>query len=103
MIKSPPTELCVFTFYWIAFVVIFQTKLVSFESEFGSIRYLRKRKGFFRVPNSGIQLGTPSAATGKVGSQPGTPGAATGNSGSQPGTPGAATGLSEEAEARRFR
>ena len=89
MIKSPPIDSCVFTFHRIAFVVIFQTKLVSFESEFGSIRYLRKRKGFFRVPNSGIQLGTPSAATGKVGSQP--------------GTPGAATGLSEEAEARRFR
>ena len=110
MIKSPPTELCVFTFYWIAFVVIFQTKLVSFESEFGSIRYLRKRKGFSesRIPVSGpvhrVLLPGKSVASpvhrvllpdcqkkpkpGDSGSQPGTPGAATGKVGIQPGTPG---------------
>ena len=44
MIKSPPTDSCAFTFHRIAFVVIFQTKLVSFESEFGSISY-KKEEG----------------------------------------------------------
>ena len=78
MIKSPPTELCVFTFYWIAFVVIFQTKLVSFESEFGSIFCLRKKKRFFSFPYFGHWPGCTGSAAGNVGSQPGVPGAATG-------------------------
>ena len=50
MIKSPPTDSWVFTFYKIAFVVIFQTKLVSCESEFGSIFCLKKKKRFFKCP-----------------------------------------------------
>ena len=81
----------------------FQQNWFHVNRSSGAFSIFKKKKRFFRVPNSGIWPGTPSAATGKVGSQPGTPGAATGNSGSQPGTPGAATGLSEEAEARRFR
>ena len=114
MIKSSPTELCVFTFYWIAFVVIFQTKLVSFESEFGSIRYLRKRKGFSesRIPVSGpvhrvLLPGKSVASPVHRVLLPEIPVASPvhrvllpdcqkkpkpGDSGSQPGTPGAATG-----------
>ena len=80
----------------------FQQNWFHVNRSSGAFSIFKKKKRFFRVPNFGIWPGTPSAATGKVGSQPGTPGAATGltedvepgGSGRQPGTPGAATGKS---------
>ena len=82
------------SFVGVLFVVIFPTKLVSCQSEFGSIFCLRKKKRFFSgILHSGHWPGTTGSAAGKVGSQTGVPGAAAGKVGSQSGVPGAAARL----------